>query len=211
MWADLGCPWCYLGVHRLHRAVDTLGVGGSVELVLRSFELDPGASSEPVTISEIFTRKHGLSAQDARRAEERMAQLAAVEGLPFTSERRHANSFDVHRVLQLANRHGRGVEFFEAVQRGYFAGELNPFDNDSLVAVAVAAGLERDLVGEVVAGDAYTEDVRGDEDAGRRLGISGVPFVVLNGRYAIAGAQSSEVYAQAIRQSLENRADDDWL
>jgi predicted DsbA family dithiol-disulfide isomerase len=179
MWADLGCPWCYLGIHRLHRAVDTLGVGGSVELVLRSFELDPGTSSEPVAISEIFTRKHGLSVQDARRAEERMAQLAGAEGLPFTSERRHANSFDVHRVLQLANRHGRGVE--------------------------------SDLVGEVLAGDAYAEDVRGDEDAGRRVGISGVPFVVLNGRYAIAGAQSSEVYAQAIRQSLENTADDDWL
>lgn len=105
-------------------------------------------------------------------------RTAAAEGRPSTSERLHANTFDVHRVLRLANRQGRGIEFFETVQRRCFAGQLNPYEHDSLLAA----------------------DVRHDEDTGRRPGITGVPFVLLDQRYAIAGAQSAEVYARAVEQ-----------
>lgn len=205
VWTDLGCPWCYVGIHRLRRAVDDLGVADRVELVLRSFELDPGASAEPLTIPEIFTRKHGLTAQDAAQAEARIQKLAHAEGLPFTTERLHANSFDVHRVLQLANQHGRGVDFFETVQQSYFAGQINPYQHDSLIAVAVETGLDGDMVRDVLAGHGYADQVREDETAGRRLGVTGVPFVVLDQRYAIAGAQSAAAYAQAIAQVLETR------
>jgi predicted DsbA family dithiol-disulfide isomerase len=205
VWTDLGCPWCYVGIHRLRRAMDDLGVADRVELVLRSFELDPGASAEPMTISEIFTRKHGLTARDAAQAEARVQKLAHAEGLPFTTERLHANSFDVHRVLQLANRHGRGVDFFEAVQQRYFAGQINPYQHDSLIAVAVETGLDGEMVRDVLAGNGFADQVREDEAAGRRLGVTGVPFVVLDQQYAIAGAQSAAAYAQAIAQVLETR------
>jgi predicted DsbA family dithiol-disulfide isomerase len=203
VWIDLGCPWCYLGIHRLRRALDELGV--VTDLVLRSFELDPGAPVEPVTIPEIFTGKHGGSPQDALQAEARIQKLAAAEELPFTSERLHANSFDVHRVLQLANRQGRGVDFFESAQRRYFAGQINPYEHDSLIAIAVEIGLPGELVREVLAGDAYADDVRRDEDAGRRLGITGVPFVLIDQRYAITGAQSAKAYARVIADVLEKK------
>lgn len=205
VWTDLGCPWCYLGVHRLRHTLDELGVTERTELVPRSFELDPGAAAEPMTIPEIFTRKYGLSAQDAAQAEARIQKLAAAERLPFTSDRLHAKSFDVHRVLQLANEHGRGVEFFETVQRRYFAGQINPYEHDTLVAVAVETGLDGDVVRDVLAGNAYAERVRADEALGRSLGITGVPFVLLDQRYAIAGAQSAEEYARAITQVLEQK------
>jgi predicted DsbA family dithiol-disulfide isomerase len=205
VWTDLGCPWCYVGIHRLRRAVDDLGVGERVELVLRSFELDPGASAAPMTIPEIFTRKHGLTVQDAVQAEARIQKLAHAEGLPFTSDRLHANSFDVHRVLQLANRHGRGVDFFETLQQRYFAGQINPYQHESLIAVAVETGLDGDIVREVLSGNGFADKVREDEATGRRLGVTGVPFVVLDQRYAIAGAQAAAAYAQAITQVLETR------
>ena len=203
VWTDLGCPWCYLAIHRLRHALDETGATDHTDLVLRSFELDPAASTEPTTIMEIFTRKHGVSAGEASQAEAAIRQLAAAEGLPFTSERPHANSVDVHRVLQLANRHGRGVEFFETVQRRYFAGQLDPYRHDNLVAVAVETGLDGDRVRAVLAGDAYLAEVRRDEDAGHRLGITGVPFVLLDQRYAVAGAQTAEAYARAISQVRE--------
>lgn len=201
VWTDLGCPWCYLGIHRLRQAVDEVDAG----LVLRSFELDPGAPAEPVTITEIFTRKHGVSPREAMQAEAGIQKLAKAEGLPFTTDRPHANSFDVHRVLQFANRQGRGTEFFETVQRRYFAGELNPYEHESLIAVAVETGLDGGLVREVLGGNAHAADVRRDEEAGRQLGVTGVPFVLLDGRYAIAGAQSVSAYARAITQVLEQK------
>jgi predicted DsbA family dithiol-disulfide isomerase len=205
VWADLGCPWCYLGIHRLRRALDELGVRDDSGLVLRSFELDPGAGAEPVTITEIFTRKHSVSPRDARQAEAAIAQLAMAEGLPFSSDRLYASSFDVHRVLQFAKLQGHGTGFFETAQRRYFAGEINPFEHQSLIAVAAEVGLDGDAVREVLAGDAYTDEVRRDENAGRRLGITGVPFVLVDQRYAIRGAQSADAYARAISQVMEER------
>jgi predicted DsbA family dithiol-disulfide isomerase len=205
VWTDLGCPWCYLGINRLRHALDAAGVADVSDMVLRSFELDPNASTEPMTIPEIFIRKHGATRRDALLAEAHIGQVAKAEGLPFTSERPHANSFDVHRVLQLANRQGHGVEFFETLQRRYFAGQINPYEHDRLTAVAVETGLDGDQVREVLTGSAYAADVRRDEAEGRRLGITGVPFVLLDERYAIGGAQTAEAYAQAITHVVRQR------
>jgi predicted DsbA family dithiol-disulfide isomerase len=205
VWTDLGCPWCYVAIHRLRRAVDEVGLAADTDLVLRSFELDPGAPAEPVTIMEIFTRKHGVSPREALQAEARIQELAAAEGLPFTSDRPHANSFDVHRVLQFANRQGRGVDFFETAQRRYFAGQINPYEHDSLIAVAVETGLDGDEVRAILTGNAHAGDVRRDEDAGHRLGVTGVPFVLLDEGYAIAGAQSAEAYARAVTRVMEQK------
>ncbi|OWV09586.1 hypothetical protein B5D80_09370 [Micromonospora wenchangensis] len=203
VWTDLGCPWCYLGIHRLRHAVDRTGTAG-ITLMLRSFELDPDASAEPMTIPEIFTRKHGLPVQAAMQAEAAMRDRVAAEGLPFTTDRLHANSFDVHRVLQLANRRDAGTVFFETVQKRFFAGEINPYDHASLNAVAVEVGLDGDEVRTVLAGDSYAQQVRHDERRARELGVTGVPFVLLDQRFAVAGAQSIDAYAQAITRARES-------
>ncbi|GAA0588865.1 DsbA family oxidoreductase [Paractinoplanes ferrugineus] len=202
VWTDLGCPWCYLGIHRLRHAVDRAGPAG-ITLTLRSFELDPDASTEPMTIPEIFTRKHGLPVQAAMQAEAAMRDRAAAEGLPFSTDRLHANSFDVHRVLQLANRHGAGTAFFETVQNRFFAGEINPYDHAGLTAVAVEVGLDGEEVRAVLADDSYGQQVRRDEQRARQLGVTGVPFVLLGQRFAVAGAQSIDTYAQAISRARE--------
>ncbi|MFG1848193.1 DsbA family oxidoreductase [Micromonospora carbonacea] len=204
VWTDLGCPWCYLGSHRLRHAMNR--AGGRITLTLRSFELDPDASAEPMTIPEILTRKHGLPTQAAMQAEAAMQAQAAAEGLPFSTDRVHANSFDVHRVLQLANRHGAGAVFFETVQKRYFAGETNPYDHASLTEVAVEVGLDGDEVRAVLASDSYAQQVRRDERRARELGVTGVPFVLLGQRFAVAGAQSIDAYAQAISRARESRS-----
>lgn len=201
LWTDLGCPWCYLGKHRLEQAITTAAVG-QVRVVLRSFQLDPGMAATPVPVPEIFVTKHGGTAEHARRMESQMAELAKAEGLPYSLDRSAANTFDVHRVLHLARTHGVATPMFSTLQRGYFAGQVNPFDQEVLIQVAADAGVPAEETRAVLSGDAYAKAVRDERAAGAALGISGVPFAVFNGTHAVAGATSVQGYAAAIAQTL---------
>jgi predicted DsbA family dithiol-disulfide isomerase len=206
LWLDIGCPWCYLGRHRLDRAIEATASEGRVEVVLRSFELNPGMSTTPVTVAEYLAAKFAGTVARAREADDRVAALARADGLPYTVDRRIANSFDVHRVLHLARERGVGTPMFRALQRGYFAGELDPFDPETLVRVAADAGVPAGQTRAVLSGDGYAESVRREQAVGRALGITGVPFAVLGGAYGVAGAQSVEGYAAAIRTALTRPA-----
>lgn len=198
VWTDIGCPWCYVGKHRLDQAIEATVPTGGVEVVLRSFELDPAMSTTPVPVTEMLAAKYGGTAADAHKMESRVAALGQAEGLPYTMDRSVANSFDVHRVLHLARAHDVGTEVFSTLQRGYFAGDINPFDHDTLIRVAADIGVPADETRAVLAGDAYADAVREEQAAGRALGITGVPFTVLGGQYAVSGAQSVEGYAAAL-------------
>ena len=198
MWTDLGCPWCYVGKHRLQAAIAQRTDAGRFELRLRSFELNPDAPHEPETIESAFIRSHGGDASVVREAERRVQALARREGLPFSLDRLNANTFDVHRVLHHADERGLGTEFFSALQDQFFAGAINPFDGEALVEVAVSVGLDGERVRRVLASDEYADDVDADRREGVALGLSGVPFVVFDGRIAAPGAQSVEVYGQIL-------------
>ncbi|MFF4274280.1 DsbA family protein [Streptomyces sp. NPDC001536] len=202
LWTDLGCPWCYIGKHRLEQAIAAATPVGQVQLTLRSFELDPDMSATAVSVPEVFVAKHGGTTEQARRMEMRMAELAQAEGLPYSVDRPAANTFDVHRVLHLARAHGVATPLFSTLQRGYFAGELNPFDKDELVQVAAEAGVPVEETRATLSGDTYTQAVRDERAAGLALGIQGVPFAVFNGTHAVAGATSVEGYTNAIAQAL---------
>ncbi|MFE2212654.1 DsbA family protein [Streptomyces canus] len=200
LWTDLGCPWCYIGKHRLEQAVTTTAAG-QVQVVLRSFQLDQNLASTPVSVPEVFVAKHGGTAEHARRMEAQMAALARAEGLPYNVDRPAANTFDVHRVLHLARAHGVATPMFSTLQRGYFAGELNPFDDDVLVQVAASAGVPAEETRALLSGDIYAQAVRDERAAGQALGITGVPFAVFNGTHAVAGATHVQGYATAIAQA----------
>ncbi|MGA9113049.1 MAG: DsbA family oxidoreductase [Candidatus Dormiibacterota bacterium] len=200
-WADLTCPWCYLGKSRLDRAVAALPERG-VAVVVRSFELDPGMSKAPTSVTEMLTRKFGGTPATVRRLEERVAALAEADGLAYSLDRPVANSFDVHRVLHLARSHGVGTPFFSRLQHGYFAGRLDPFEPGALIEVASGLGVPPGEVRTVLAGDDYAAPVREEIAEGIGLGITGVPFAVLGNRYGVPGAQSVEAYSMAIARAL---------
>jgi predicted DsbA family dithiol-disulfide isomerase len=202
MWTDLVCPWCYIGEHRLQTAIGRRPDADRFVLRLRSFELDPGAPRVPETIATAFVRSHGGDAGAVTRVERHVQALANGEGLPFSLDRFNANTFDIHRVLQYANEEDRGLAFFSLVQDRYFAGEINPFDPDALARAAQAAGLSAQRVREVLASGEYGASVRADQDEGRALGVTGVPFTVFDRRYAVAGAQSVEVYSQILAETV---------
>ncbi len=200
MWTDLGCPWCYVGKHRLQAAIAQRPDVARFELRLRSFELNPDAPHEPETIESAFLRSHGGDASVVLDAERRIQALAQREGLAFSLDRLNANSFDIHRVLHHAEQHGAGTAFFTTLQDQFFAGAINPFDAATLVAVAESVGLDGDRVRQVLAGDEHAEAVRADRREGAALGLTGVPFVVVDRQVAAPGAQSVAVYRQILDQ-----------
>ncbi|WP_033289303.1 DsbA family oxidoreductase [Amycolatopsis jejuensis] len=203
MWADLGCPWCYVGKHRLQEAIEQRPDAERFRVVMRSFQLDPDAPHEPEENEKSFIRTHGGTAADVFRAERQMQALARREGLEYSLNRLNANTFDLHRVVQYANDHGLGFAFFSTVQDGFFAGTLNPHEPDALAGVAEAVGLDGRRVREIVAGGEYGDRVRADRAEGIELGATGVPFVVLDRRVAAPGAQKVSVYSRLLQQVAE--------
>lgn len=197
VWADIVCPWCYVGEARLRDAA--LASGRDIELVVHAFELDPH-QSQPERVLDMLERKYGTSPEQARQMDERVAGLARAEGLPYVSDRVTANTFDAHRLIAAAAEHGLGLEVREAIQRGHFAGELDLSDHAALTAAAVDAGLDRDLAARVLDGEDYAASVLADEAQARELGATGVPFTVVGGRLAIPGCVETEQYAQIIER-----------
>lgn len=200
MWADLGCPWCYVGKHRLQTAIDQRPDADRFEIVIRSFELDPHAPKEPEKNEDAYLRTHGGTAADLLRMERLMQTAARQEGLEYSVDRLSANTFDVHRVVQYAKEQGRGFEFFSAAQSGLFTNTLNPYSPDTLAGVAESVGLDPRRVREILAGDEYEAAVQADRKEAKDLGASGVPFVVLDRRVGAPGALKIPGYAELLEQ-----------
>ena len=206
-----GCPWCYVGKARFEKALAAFPHRDQVEVVHRSFELDPGrAKGDIQPVITMLTRKYGMSAEQAQAGEENLGAQAAAEGLAYRTEGRdHGNTFDMHRLLHLAKRHGRQDELIQILYRANFAEERSVFaeGDDRLVELAVEAGLDADEVRRVLADpDAYADDVRADEREAAQLGANGVPFFVLDRAYGVSGAQPAEVFTQALSQAWGDRS-----
>jgi predicted DsbA family dithiol-disulfide isomerase len=206
IWSDVICPWCYLGKARFSTALSSFAHRDEVEVVYRSFELDPSYPKDRhETTLAMLSGKYGMSEADARAAESRIAGLAAAEGLGFEPVRPVGNTFDIHRVLHLGLAKGVQADLVRAVDQAYFAQGRPVFDPDVITGIAAEAGLDADLTGDVIDGDAYAEQVREDELQARQLGITGVPFFVFDMALGVSGAQSTEVLASALQQAWERR------
>jgi predicted DsbA family dithiol-disulfide isomerase len=203
IWSDVVCPWCYIGKRRFEAAVERFG--GDVEVVWRSFELDPGAPAvREHTATEHLAAKYGMSVEQAEASHAQMTELAAREGLEYHFERaRGGNSFDAHRLIHLAAAHGKQGEAQERVMRAYFTEGVPIGDREALIGLGEELGLDARAALE---SDAYADKVREDEELARRIGIQGVPFFVLDRRYGLSGAQPPEVIRQALEQAAEAQA-----
>jgi predicted DsbA family dithiol-disulfide isomerase len=203
IWSDIACPWCYVGKRRFERALDRFEHRDDVSVVWRSFELDPSApTTHHGSQAQLLASKYGLSPTQAEAMNARMTAAAREEGLDFHFESvRVGNTFDAHRIVQLARESGRQDAMKERLMRAYFTEGEAIGTPSVLERLAREAGLVPDRVRETLAGDAFVNEVRADELRARRLGINGVPFFVLDGRYGVSGAQSPDVLLEALRQA----------
>ncbi|PJW15324.1 disulfide bond formation protein DsbA [Geobacillus sp. Manikaran-105] len=205
VWSDFVCPFCYIGKRRLEQALEPFPHRENVEIVFRSFELDPNAPNEtPLTIHEIIANKYGISLEEAKRANADIGRQAEAVGLTFRFETmKPTNTFDAHRLAQYAKEKGKLNDMVERLFYAYFTESKRISDRNVLLALAEAAGLERTEAEEVLASGRYTQEVRRDEEEAAALGIRGVPFFVFNGKYAISGAQPVDVFRRALEKVWE--------
>jgi predicted DsbA family dithiol-disulfide isomerase len=207
IWSDVVCPWCYIGKRRFELALARFPHRDGVDVVYRSFQLDPSASaagSEPV--AEHLARKYGTTAEQATAMMSRVEGVAASVGLEYHLDRTlSGNTRDAHRVLHLARARGREGAVLERLFRAYFAEGQSLFDHPTLVRLGAEAGLDPAEAQAVLDGDAYAADVEADVDAALALGVQGVPFFVVDGRYGISGAQPEELFTRALTLAWEER------
>jgi predicted DsbA family dithiol-disulfide isomerase len=203
IWSDVVCPWCYIGKRHFEAALADFPHRDDVEVVWRSFELDPSApaSREGDYVGRLAT-KYGVPADQAQAMIDRMTATAAGVGLDFHFETaRPGNTFDAHRLLHLA--HERGVQ--DALKERFFAAtftEGEPIaDREALVRLAVSVGLDEHEVRAALESDAYADAVRADEARARSYGISGVPFFVVDQTYGVSGAQPPAMLLEVLEKA----------
>ncbi|MFI0004447.1 DsbA family oxidoreductase [Streptomyces globisporus] len=208
IWSDIACPWCYIGKARFEKGLAEFAHRDEVEVVHRSFELDPSrAKGDTALVIDMLAEKYGRSREEAAAMEANVAANAQSEGLGYRTEGRdHGNTFDIHRLLHLAKARGRQDDLLTLAYRANFAEERSVFDAEVLVALAEEAGLDAVEARAVLADpEAYADDVRTDEREAAELGANAVPFFVLDRRYGISGGQPSEVFVQALEQAWKDR------
>ena len=203
IWSDIACPWCYMGKRRLEAALAAFEGAGDVSVRWHSFELDPSAPAayEGEHVDRI-ARKYGRSREETASGLEPISAMAAAEGLELSFQKVHAgNTFDGHRLLQLAREHGRQDATKERLMRAYLTdGELIS-DHAVLRRIGGEAGLPTGAVEEMLAGDAYGEPVREDEYTAQQLGIDAVPFFIIDRRVAVRGALDAPQMLEALQQA----------
>ena len=204
IWSDIACPWCYIGKRRFEKALASFAQRQAVEVTWRSFELNPSAPKEQREGSyvERLAKKYRTSTREAEAMISRLTDVAKAEGLEFDFDIiQPGNTFDAHRLLQLAQAHRLGDAVKERLFRAYFCEGEAISDSATLLRLSAETGLETNLAREVLNGDSYTDEVRQDEASARELDINGVPFFVVAQRYGVSGAQPPEVLLQALEQA----------
>ncbi|GAA3551469.1 DsbA family oxidoreductase [Nocardioides daeguensis] len=207
IWADVVCPWCYIGKRRLEKALASFEHRDEVEVVYRSYELDPFAPEVGTeTTVEVLGRKFGADEAGTRAMMARADEVAAGEGLVFShADALHARTLTAHRLLHLASTEGRQQALLEAVLAAYFTRGESLGDHDVLRRAAAAAGLDAARVEQVLASNEFRDEVMADVAQARAYGSSGVPFFVIDGRLGISGAQPTELFEQALAQAWDTR------
>ncbi|SDH43758.1 DsbA family oxidoreductase [Nonomuraea jiangxiensis] len=194
IFSDVVCPWCYIGHVRFGRAAERFRAkGGVIDVTMRPFQLDPDAPQQGEPVIPALERKFG---QNARQMTRRVIDTATDEGLEMHYDRAlSANTFEAHRLIEVAGRQGHGQEMAERLFRAHFSDGLDVGD----------AGVLRGLAGEVGVEDGGqgAEEVREQLGRARALGISGVPLFLFEGKYAVSGAQPEDTFAAAIDEVAE--------
>ena len=210
IWSDVVCPWCYLGTRRFEEAVARLE-GRELEVVHRAFELDPNVPAEGMDLAEYLARKFG-GTQRVAMTHDRLDQAAGDVDVDFRWDgKRRINTFDAHRLAAWAlDTSGPQVQndVHQRLFRAYFTDNRDLADHAVLAALAAEAGLDPARAAEVLATDAYGDEVRADERQASELDIHAVPTFVIEGRWVIPGAQEIDTFVELLERAGERLAHD---
>ena len=200
IWSDVMCPFCYIGKRRFENALQQLPFKEAVEVEWKSFQLDPSIQYDPgKNIHQYLAERKGFSVEKAKELNDQVTGMAAAEGLQYNFDKAIvANSFDAHRFSHLATEQGKGDAAEESLFKAYFTEGKNIADKETLTQLGTDIGLDATAVKQVLEGNAYAQNVQQDIAEAATLGVRGVPFFVIDRKYAVSGAQATEVFHQAL-------------
>lgn len=210
IWSDIACPWCYLGKHRLEAALDRFaedGGGNAVEVEYHSYQLDPGLPQDyPGTHDEYLAGHHGLGADKVADSNRRLQALGRQYGLDYNfADNLITNTFKAHELLHFAKAQGRQEEVKERLLRACFTEGRHIGRIDTLAGIAQEAGLDGEAARRALEAGEYTAAVEADKVSGLRIGVRGVPFFVIGGKYALSGAQEPETFLKVLEKVASER------
>jgi predicted DsbA family dithiol-disulfide isomerase len=209
VWSDYVCPFCYIGKRRLELALDQFPDKDQVEVEFKSFELDPDSPRKiDQSIHEVLADKYGMSLEQAKQANQGVGQQAATVGLTFNfDEMKPTNTFDAHRLAKFAKTQGKEAIVSEKLLQAYFTDSKHIGNLETLADIAEESGLNRQEVLNVLNdANAFATDVRQDESLAAQYGVRGVPYFVINQKYAISGAQPTETFIGALQKVWEEES-----
>lgn len=202
IWSDVICPWCYIGKRRFETALAQFGHLELINVIWRSFELDPNAPrQQPGAMNELLAHKYHVSLQQADEMIARVTAQAREAGLEYHLDKaRRGNTFDAHRLIHFAAEKQTGDKAIESIMHAYFSESLPVGDRAALAKLAPKFGIAESEALVMLESDKYSAAVRADESRAAGFGISGVPFFVFDEKSGISGAQPVEVFTEVLQQ-----------
>ncbi|MBJ7554975.1 DsbA family oxidoreductase [Marinomonas spartinae] len=203
--SDIMCPWCVVGLGNLNNALAQLEDTVDAEITFQPFELNPDMPAEGQAFQEHITEKYGITKEqsDQNRLQIKARGEEVDFDFNFNDESRMRNSFDAHRLLHWAEHEGKQAELKMALFKAHFTNNLDVSDYDVLAKLAAAVGLNSAAAKGILENDQYADDVRQKEAFWQQHGITSVPTIIINNKYAITGGQPAENFKQAIEDILE--------
>lgn len=201
VWLDIACPYCYIGRKNLDRALKELDAG--IEVEYKSFRLNPTAPIDPdFTMKEELAGKYGRSESEVDGMLDQLAVQGKEAGITFNLDAVvPSNTMDAHRVIKFAARDGKDGEVMDALYHAYFEAGRNTADHGVLIGIAESAGLDAETVRKMLESDLHKDMVYADQNEAQDIGVQGVPFIVINGEYALPGAMRTEDYIRALQEA----------
>ncbi|MDF2881427.1 MAG: disulfide bond formation protein DsbA [Clostridiaceae bacterium] len=202
VWSDFVCPFCYIGKRRLETALNNFEHKDEVELVFKSFELDPSAKKKyGENINELIAQKYGITVEKAKESNDQLVEQAKAVGLKYNfDDLIPTNSFDAHRLAHYAKSEGKMNELAERIFKGYFVDSLNISDDKVLAALAGEVGLDSEKALRILESDQYSAEVRNDEESASKFRVGGVPYFVFDNKYAVSGAQPTDLFLDVLNK-----------
>lgn len=194
IFSDVICPWCFIGKKRLEKAL-ALRPLPDLQIHWRAFQLNPGMPAEGMDRQAYLAAKFG-GPDSAQRIYDTVGAAGRRSGVAFAFDKitRTPNTVAAHRLVRFAERFGRQDAMVEGLFQAYFLQGRNLSDLDALAEIAAVAGLDRAAVRGYLDSDEDTETVLAEDAYARKLGIGGVPCFIVDGRYALSGAQEPEAF-----------------
>lgn len=205
IWSDVLCPWCYIGKRQFENALAEFPHREKVDVIWKSYELDPNSpKNQGIGSYDMLAKKYGVSREQSIEMHNNVTERAKSLGLEYNFEKvLPTNSFDAHRLTHLAKEHNLQYEMIERLSKAYFTNGKDISKYEVLKELAKEIGLDENIVSKMLNNNEFSKEVRADEQEAKNLGISGVPFFVLNRKYGISGAQGSQVFLEALNQAWD--------